>query len=60
MNIYEVTIDRRVKPKDEPDRDWVTTFQIACRSLLDARKKATLRVRTSYPQYHIIEVKRHW
>ena len=60
MNLYEVIIDRRVKPKDDPDRDAQTSFKIASRSLLDARKKATQLIRSSYPDYFIIDVKRHW
>jgi hypothetical protein len=60
MNLYEVIIDRRVKPKDDPDRDTQTSFKIPSRSLVDARKKATQLIRTSYPDYFIITVKRHW
>jgi hypothetical protein len=60
MNLYEVIIDRRVKPKDDPDRDTQTTFKIPSRSLVDARKKATQLIRTSYPDYFLITVKRHW
>jgi hypothetical protein len=60
MNLYEVIIDRRVKPKDDLDRDTQTTFKIPSRSLVDARKKATQLIRTSYPDYFLINVKRHW
>ena len=60
MNLYEVIIDRRVKPKDDPDRDTLTSFKIPSRSLVDARKKATQLIRSSYPDYFIINVKRHW
>jgi hypothetical protein len=60
MNLYDVIIDRRVKPTDDSDRDTQNVFKIASRSLDDARKKASQLIRTSYPDYFIITVKRHW
>jgi hypothetical protein len=60
MNLYEVIIDRRIKLLDESDRDTQMSFKIPSRCLVDARKKAIRLIRSSYPDYFLITVKRHW
>jgi len=60
MNIYDVTIERRIPVSFDPNAETVQTIRIACRSIYEARKKANKRIKTSYPNYYIISVKRHW
>jgi hypothetical protein len=59
MYLYDVTLDRRVKPKGEPDKDWQYTIRIGCSKKCEAIKKANKLIKSSYPQYYIVKIKRH-